>query len=66
MKKLFMYAVILHKYDDKKVYQDSEIIIAPKTVLAKTEKELVFKITREIPDDHTSNPDNIEIVIKNF
>lgn len=65
-KTLFQYAVLLHKYDDKNVYQDSQVIIEPKHQLAHTEKELVFKVTREIPAEHTDNPDNVEILIRNF
>ena len=66
MKHLFQYAVILHKYDKENNYEDSQIIIEPTTELAKSEKDLVFKITRAIPEEHTSNPDNIQILVRNF
>ena len=66
MKRLFQYAVILHKYDEKRVYVDSQVIIEPATKLAKSEKDLVFSVTREIPEEHTSNPDDIEIIVRNF
>jgi len=66
MKQLFQYAVILHKYDKENNYEDSQIIIQPKTELADNEKTLVFKITREIPEEHTLNPDNIQILVRNF
>jgi hypothetical protein len=66
MKKLFQYAVLLHKYDEKRVYLDSEIIIEPSTGLAKSEKDLIFNITRKIPEKYTSNPDDIEIIVRNF
>jgi hypothetical protein len=65
MKQLFQYAVVLHKYIDK-VYVDSEIIIQPTTRLAKSEKELLFAITREIPEEHAKDPDNIQILVRNF
>lgn len=65
MKQLFQYAVVLHKYTDK-VYVDSEIIIQPTTRLAKSEKELLFAITREIPEEHAKDPDNIQIIVRNF
>ena len=65
MKQLFQYAVVLHKYTDK-VYVDSEIIIQPTTRLAKSEKELLFAITREIPEEHAKDPDNIQILVRNF
>lgn len=66
MKQLFQYAVILHERDKDGNYLDSKIIIEPTTVLAKSEKDLVFKITREIPEEHASDPDNVQIVIRNF
>ncbi len=69
MKKLFTYAVILHEYteDDKgKNYKDSKMIIEPTNILAVSEKDLVFKVTRLIPEEHASNPDNVEILIRNF
>ena len=65
MKTLFQYAVILHKYDNKS-YVDSEVIIEPTTRLAKSEKELLFAITREIPEEYVDNPDNIQIIVRNF
>lgn len=65
MKHLFQYAVILHKYTDN-VYVDSEIIIEPTFRMAKSEKDLLFAITREIPEKHAENPDNIQILVRNF
>lgn len=65
-KKLFTYTVLLHKYDAKGDYTDSEIIIAPTNVLATSDRDVLFKATREIKEEHTSNPDNIEILIRNF
>jgi len=66
MKHLFQYAVILHKYDKEWYYQDSQIIVEPKTALAKSEKDLVFKITREIPEEFAEDPDNVQILVRNF
>lgn len=73
-KKLFQYAVILHEYEpakegqviDGEIYKDSKVIIEPKVELAKSEKDLVFKITRLIPEEYASNPDNVEILIRPF
>ena len=68
-KRLFQYAVILHSYDETseaKIYKDSELIIQPTVILAKDDKEVLFKVTRLIPEDKASNPDNVEIVIRNF
>jgi len=66
MKTLFQYAVVLHEYDKDKKYVDSKIIIDLTTALAKSEKDLVFKITRAIPEEYTENPDNVQIIIRNF
>ena len=65
MKQLFQYAVVLHKHTDK-VYVDSEIIIPPTYRLAKSEKDLLFSITREIPEKYAEDPDNIQIIVRNF
>lgn len=70
MKQLFQYVVLLHKYEEKEsgkqVYQDTEVIMGPKFELAKSEKDLLFKITREIPEEYASNPDNVQIIVRNF
>jgi hypothetical protein len=66
MKQLFQYAVILHERDKDGSYADSKIIIELTTALAKSEKDLVFKITREIPEEYAGDPDNVQIVIRNF
>lgn len=66
MKTLFQYAVVLHEYDNEKKYVDSKVIIEPRTALAKSEKDLVFKITREIPEEYAENPDNVQIFVRNF
>ena len=72
-KRLFQYAVILHVFEDMKneggtfkAYKDSEIVIEPTMILAKDEKEVVFKVTRLIPEDKAINPDNVEILVRNF
>lgn len=63
---LFQYAVILHKFDEKGNPLDSELILGPDYRLAKSEKDLLFALTREIPEKYVDNPDNIQILIKNF
>ena len=70
MKQLFQYTVLVHEYEQKengnKVYKDTKIIIEPTFELAKSEKDLLFKITRTIPEEYTAEPDNIQIIIRNF
>lgn len=72
-KRPFQYMVLLHEYEkdeanlkSEPVYKDSKVIIDLKTVMAKSEKELIFKITREIPEEYASDPDNVEIIIRPF
>lgn len=66
MKTLFQYAVIFHEADKDGDYLDSKVIIEPKFALAKSEKDLVFKITREIPDEYAESADNVQIIVRNF
>lgn len=78
-KRLFQYAVVLHKFtkvngaqvgaistSSVQEYEDSELIIEPTFVMAKSEKDVVFKVTRLIKEEHASDPDNVEILIRNF
>jgi len=70
MKKLFQYAVVFHKYETTesgaKKYKDSELIVEPRVMLAETEKEVIFKATREIDEEYAKAPDNVEILVRNF
>jgi len=66
MKQLFQYAVILHKYDKDGAYEDSVLIIDPTVVLAKDQKDVLFKVTRLIPEEHATNPDNVQILVRPF
>jgi hypothetical protein len=65
-KSLFEYVVLFHTKDDKGKVTDTKIIIDPKTALAEKETDLVFKITREIPDEYAEKPDNVEIIVRPF
>lgn len=72
-KRLFQYAVIVHTYEEGtnsggnfKIYKDSQMVVEPTNILAKDEKEVVFKVTRLIPAEHASDPDNVEILVRNF
>jgi hypothetical protein len=66
MKQLFQYAVVFHKLDEEGNYVDSKIIIEPKVALSKSEKDLVFKITREIPEEFAEDAQNVQIIVRNF
>jgi len=66
MKQLFQYAVVVHDYDKEGNYVDSKIIIEPTSAMAKSERDLIFKITREIPEEYAKDPDNVQILVRNF
>ena len=69
MKKLFQYTVLVHEYettDKGRIYKDSTIVVEPKFILAVSEKEVVFKATREIDEKYAANPDDVQILIRNF
>lgn len=65
-KQLFEYAVLKHIKDEKGQITDTEIIISPTTKLAKSEQDVAFAVTREIPEEHAKDPENIEIIIRGF
>lgn len=66
MKQLFQYAAVVHDYDKEGNYVDSKIIIEPTSAMAKSERDLIFKITREIPEEYAKDPDNVQILVRNF
>lgn len=70
---LFQYAVILHKKKETKGsevlvdnIEDSKIIIEPTWVLAKDAKSVAFKATRSIKETDATDPEMIEIQVRNF
>lgn len=68
-RQLFQYCVILHTTETKDgrvEYTGAEVVIAPTTMLATSEKEVLFKVTRQIPEEKATNPDNVEIMIQTF
>lgn len=66
MKQLFQYAVVFHQFDKNGDYVDSKLIIEPKVALSKSEKDLIFKITREIPNEYAEDAQNVQIIVRNF
>lgn len=70
MKKIFQYAVLFHEYNynelGQKAYSDTLMIVKPTFILAESEKEVIFKATREIDEIHANLYDNVEIVISFF
>lgn len=66
MKQLFQCAILQHTYNADNKLVDTVFIKEPEFRLAKSEKELLFNLTREIPAECIDNPDNIQILIRNF
>ncbi len=64
-KQLFQYAVLFHTYEEGK-YKGTKVVIEPTFVLAKNDKEVAFKVTREIGEEYISDPENVEIIIRPF
>jgi hypothetical protein len=68
-RRLFQYAAILHQTevkDGKEVYTGAELLIPLTTALAVNDKEILFKVIRQIPEDKSAEPDKVEIIIKGF
>lgn len=69
MKQLFEYCILFHQYKNTekgKEYVDTIMVQDPKYILASSEKEVVFKATREVGDEYAKDPDNVQIIIRNF
>lgn len=69
-KQLFEYSVIFHNFEDteegNRKYIDSVIVKPPTVELARSEGDLLFKVTREIPAEYADRPNDVEISIRNF
>ncbi len=65
-KQLFEYAVLKYTIDEEGKVTDTTVVVEPTTMLGKTEKDVVFKVTRQIPEEHAEDPDNVQILIRNF
>lgn len=65
--KLFQYAVIYHpkktKDDDEK---PSELIVEPKTILAKDESQALMLAARAIPEAFVAKLDQVEVAVRPF
>lgn len=72
MEKLFEFAAIHHPKaksdEDKKAgrHPKSVLLLEPKRVLARDEKEVAIKAARELPDNVLDDLENVEIVIRPF
>lgn len=69
MKRLFEYAILYHEYTEEgnvKTFKETHLVQGIKSILATTEKEVVFKATREVDEKYASDPDNVQILVRNF
>lgn len=71
-KRLFQYAVLHHvttseEKDSKGCSTvNTEVLVEPKTLLAKNEKEVGMRVARELPDNVMDDLDNVEIIVRPF
>lgn len=65
-KSLFEFVVLFHETDKEGDVIDSKVIIEPTTILAAKESDVLFKVTRQIPDKYAETPDNVEILVRAF
>jgi hypothetical protein len=68
-KQLFTYAVLFHRHEENQgdqEYKETIILVEPKVVLAKNDKEVAFKATREVPEEYANQSENIEIIVRPF
>lgn len=64
---LYQYCMLLHpKEKDGEFEGETTMLIEPRTVLAKDEKQAAIKIARKIPDNQMENLDRIDIVVRPF
>ena len=67
--KLYQYAVVLRptKEEEEKEKMSAKLLMwSSEPVLAKDEKQLVFKLTREIPEQYADKYEQIEIIVRPF
>ena len=70
--KLFEYAVLYHPKEKKNAAgevveeKQSEVVVEPKRVLAKSPDEVAMLAARDIPDNLTDKLDCVEICVRPF
>lgn len=69
--KLFEYAVLYHPRSTKKQDEDgtvpeTQILVAPKTILGYDDKTVGMRAVREVPDEYAEKLDRVEIIIRPF
>lgn len=63
--KLYQYAIFCLKKNDKDT-TESKILVEPKTLLAKDEKQVAILASREIPEAFLDKLDQVEIAVRPF
>jgi hypothetical protein len=68
--KLFKYAVILHEKstkDGRTEYTGAKLLVPPTDVLARTEREILMKAARAVPEEVINTAaEDVEIMIRPF
>ncbi len=64
---LFQYAVLRHPTkEESKKGRKSEVVVEVATVLAPNEQAAAIVAARDIPEEHLSDIDQLEVVIRPF
>lgn len=70
MAQLFEYAVILNEKTDKdgETVEEAQIVVEPRTILARDGDQAAMLAARAIPDEHTTNGklDRLQVVVRPF
>lgn len=63
--KLYQYAIFCLKKNEKDT-TENKILVEPKTILAKDEKQVAILASREIPEAFLDKLDQVEIAVRPF
>lgn len=71
MSKLFEYAVIFHPKTVKDAQGNEtqgpdELLVQPRFLLAKSDKEVAMRAAREIPETYLDKLDQVEVCVRPF
>lgn len=66
-KKLFEMAILCHTtHDEDKAGKSTEIIVAPKYILATDQGTATILAAREIPEEYLEKLDRVEVAVRPF
>jgi hypothetical protein len=66
--RIFEYAILLHPETNKKGEEagKTEMLSAPKTILAKDDKQVGMLAAREIAAEHLDHLERVEVIVRPF